>query len=145
MEWQRSNFWISDDVKHLSVSEVVRLHRQVYDCDAYSNETVQRLLGTSLWLGLYNDKQLVGFARAVTDKATLSHLCDIIVDSKFQRQGLGTWLMKCFLKHRDILPTNIGLGTHTADSFFEKFNFERASIMRRDPRPESILPQRTSQ
>jgi GNAT superfamily N-acetyltransferase len=131
MEWQRDNFLISDDKNRLPILEVVRLHRQIYDFSAYSEDLVFQLLGNCFWLGLYNGDQLVGFARAVTDTKTFSYLCDFIIDSRYQRQSLGSWLMKCFIQHPNICKTTIGLGTQDADAFYQKFDFERTSTMRR--------------
>lgn len=136
MRWTKDDFWICDDPKEIPAQSVVRLHREVYGIDAYSEETVRRLLNTSFWLGLYSGSgELVGFARAITDTTTLSYLCDIVIDSKFRRIGLGTWMMQCFLAHPFINQTSIGLGTNDAEQFYGEFDFERVSTMRRIPHP----------
>lgn len=131
MEWRNGELWISDDVKNISIYEVVRLHREVYGFDGYSEEKFRCLLNNSFWLGLYKEKDLIGFVRAVTDIETLCYVCDVIIDSKFRRQGLGTWMMNCFLMHPNVCRTDMGLGTQDADYFFQKFGFERCSTMRR--------------
>jgi len=136
MEWHNKEFLISDDIKNILLCEVVCLHTEVNGLDGYSEEKFRRLLDTSFWLGLYKEKKLIGFVRAVTDKETLCYICDIIIDTKFQRQGLGSWMMNCFLMHPDVCQTSMGLGTQDADYFFRKFDFERCSTMRRLSRPE---------
>lgn len=133
MRWTKEDFWICDDPNGISAQSVVRLHREVYGIDAYPLETVQQLLNTSLWLGLYNGVEIIGFARAITDKHTLCFLCDIIVDPRFRRQGLGSWMMQCFLEHPDVQGLPIGLGTNDGDGFFEKHDFYRDTTMRRLP------------
>ena len=101
-------------------------------------DTFRRLLGTSFWLGLYKEKGLIGFVRAITDKETFCYILDVIIDSKFRGQGLGSWMMKCLIQHPDVCHTNMGLGTQDADIFFHKFDFERTSTMRRFSPPSKL-------
>lgn len=136
MEFHRETFWITDDSKLLPTIEVIGLYHQSHWASDYSREKIERLLETSFWLGLFNQKKLVGLARVVTDKTTHSWICDFIVDKEFRNRGWGSWLLECLLKHPYIESTSMGLGTPNADSFFEKFGFERdGSVMLRAWRP----------
>jgi len=38
----------------------------------------------------------IGFARIITDYATIAYLTDVYIDPKYRKLGLGKWLMACF-------------------------------------------------
>jgi GNAT superfamily N-acetyltransferase len=44
----------------------------------------------------------VGFARAVTDRATFAFVSDDFVVESHRGRGLATWLMQCVLAHPDL-------------------------------------------
>ena len=41
----------------------------------------------------------VGFARVVSDFATVAYLGDVFVPESHRGQGLGKWLMECIMRH----------------------------------------------
>src|SRR5438128_946005 len=125
MQWTRADFVVSDDKSRLKVGEIAALMKQGYWCKHYTAEKISRLVEKSFWLGLYADEKLVGFARAVTDKETVTLITDFIVDKDYRGSGQGAWLMVCLLEHPDLKETSMSLGTQDADRFFEKYGFER--------------------
>lgn len=52
---------------------------------------------TVLWA--VTDHQLVGLARGITDGHTILYIQDVLVHPAFQRQHIGTTLVKKFLQH----------------------------------------------
>jgi GNAT superfamily N-acetyltransferase len=77
--------------------DVERIHRWLSE-DAYwargrSRETVERSLRHSVNIGAYDDEELVGFLRLVTDRATFAWVCDVYVDPAARGLGVGKLLM----------------------------------------------------
>jgi GNAT superfamily N-acetyltransferase len=134
MIWSRGEFLVSDDKSLLKVPQVAGLMRQGYWCKHYDAEKIARLIEKSFWLGVYLRDELVGFARVVTDKETVTMITDFVVDEKHRKTGHGAWLMACLLEHPELKDTSFSLGTQDADNFFEKFGFTReGSQMHRAP------------
>ena len=127
MEWIRGNYVVSDDKSRLAVPAVMALLKQSYWAKDHSAEKTQRMIENSFCLGLFQNQQLLGFTRVVTDKTTFAWITDFIIDEKNQGQDLGTWLMDCLLEHPDLADTSKGLGTQNAEEFFIKFGFTRSS------------------
>ena len=136
MQWTKDNYVLTDDNDLLKLSEIERLLKQSYWANGYSAAKIERLIKNSCCLGLYLNGCLVGFARMVTDKETVTTITDFIIDAACQDQGLGSWLMKCLTEHPELSQTSMTLGTQDKDSFYERFGFERnGSFTHRSPRP----------
>ena len=59
---------------------------------------------SSIIIGVENDvKQLVGFARILTDHVFKAEIYDVIVDQAYRDKGIGTLLMASILGHPDLL------------------------------------------
>lgn len=57
-----------------------------------------RLLGGSLWYrSAYDQDRLVGLIRAIGDDCSIAYIQDILVDPAYQRQGIGTALIRAAL------------------------------------------------
>jgi GNAT superfamily N-acetyltransferase len=89
-----------------------------------SRETMARAIaGSSRVVGLYRDGQQVGFARAISDRATIAYLADVYVLPAHRGRGLGLELV------REIVDGAAGLDVrwllHTADAqrLYDKLGF----------------------
>lgn len=108
--------------------DVERIHRWLSE-DAYwargrSRETVERSLRHSVNVGAYDDGELVGFLRLVTDRATFAWVCDVYVDPAARGRGVGKLLMA----EADRLLTSYGvrramLATADAHSLYAQHGF----------------------
>jgi GNAT superfamily N-acetyltransferase len=98
-------------------------------------EVIAASLSTSLCFGIYEKSGggQVGFARVVTDGATFSWLCDVIIDPGHRKKGLGKLLMASVVSHPRLAGTMFVLGTRDAHGLYEKFGFARSEMMRRMP------------
>jgi GNAT superfamily N-acetyltransferase len=99
-------------------------------------------LRTSLCFGAYDRAtgRQVGFGRVVTDGATFSWICDVIVDPSCRGQGIGKRLMFAIVTHPAVRGTNAMLGTKDAHGLYERYGFRRREMMRRaaeEPLPPS--------
>jgi GNAT superfamily N-acetyltransferase len=67
---------------------------QGYWANSRSRETVAASIPGSWVFGVYDGGTQIGFARAVTDRATFAWICDVIIDEAYRGQGIGSWLMR---------------------------------------------------
>ncbi|HAG44158.1 MAG TPA: hypothetical protein DCL31_13595 [Clostridium sp.] len=72
----------------------------------------------------YNNENLIGFGRAISDYYCYTSIHDVLVLKEFQNKGIGTNIMNMLIE--EFSNTNIYL-THTPDKdeFYKKFNFDK--------------------
>ncbi len=120
------DFRIIDGSEELNSKDVTRLLKMAYWAKNRSIDVIEKSMRNSSCYGIYLDdeKKLVGFARVISDYATTYYLCDVIVDTEYQHQGLGKALVSYIVS----LPEYAGLRgillTRTAYKLYEKFGFE---------------------
>jgi GNAT superfamily N-acetyltransferase len=130
------SWFISTDQALLDVDAVHRLLRGSYWAENRPKDTIQESIANSLCFGVYlrADQSQIGFARVVTDKATFSWICDVIVDEGHRGKGIGKALMAAVLEHQYVRSTMNLLGTRDAHGLYERFGFVRREMMRRSTR-----------
>lgn len=64
-----------------------------YWANSRTREAVAASVRGSWVFGVYDGGTQIGFARAVTDRATFAWLCDVIVTEAYRGRGIGTWLV----------------------------------------------------
>ncbi len=136
-ELERDGYAISTDRALLDLDFVCRELNGTYWAEHRPRVVIQRSIRRSLCFGMYlkSPRQQVGFARVVTDGATFSWICDVVIASEHRRKGLGKWLMACVTAHPGVKNALSILGTRDAHGLYEKFGFVRAEMMRRVPAP----------
>ncbi len=77
----------------------------------------------------------VAFARVITDRVSFSFVCDVVVEPRHRKSGIGTLLMQAVVGHPDVKGTISLLGTKDAWRFYEKFGYRACEqpTMQRDP------------
>jgi GNAT superfamily N-acetyltransferase len=124
METRRGDFLISTDHTLLDINAVHAYLSRSYWAEGIPIETVAKSIRESLCFGLYDGRQQIGLARVITDKTTFAYLCDVYVIEKYQRQGLGHWLMSTVCSHPDLQGLRqFVLVTRDAHGLYEKFGF----------------------
>lgn len=63
---------------------------------------VKRSIENSLCFGVYHGDAQVGFARVITDYATIAYLGDVFIIPGHQGKGLSKMLMKTIMEHPDL-------------------------------------------
>ena len=84
------------EYKEYKPLEVLALYKSVY-WSLYVNDPdkLKKSYDNSLYtVGAYIDNQLVGMVRVLGDGVTIVFFQDVLVHSDYQRQGIGTLLMK---------------------------------------------------
>lgn len=126
MNAQRDGYTISTDRARLDRDVIHRfLCQDSYWSRGVPRDLVDRSIDNALCFGLYApDGALAGFARAVTDAATVAYVGDVFVLEAHRGRGLGVWLMETLLAHPELQGLRrIELGTADAHTLYERFGF----------------------
>lgn len=106
--------------------EVSQLLRQAYWARDRDDQTMYRAIEHSQNFAVFETKSdtLVGFARVVTDYATVFYLCDVYVEEAFRGRGLGKKLIEWIVFHEDKFAGINGLlRTRDAKELYEEVVF----------------------
>ncbi|MGB8113964.1 MAG: GNAT family N-acetyltransferase [Candidatus Sulfotelmatobacter sp.] len=99
-EYRLGEFLISTDRNRLNLDLVHDLLTNCYWAKGIPREVVARSIEHSLCFGIYDgDARQVGFARVVTDFATIAYVGDVFVLESHRARGLSKWLMECITRH----------------------------------------------
>ncbi len=123
MNWQRQNFTIDTEKSRLNIDFIHDyLSNQSYWAQGRPREVVKKSIEHSICFGVYEDNRQVGFARAVTDYATFTWLCDVFIAASHQGNGLGKWLIECVVDHPDLRELRITLlATRDAHELYRQY------------------------
>ncbi len=137
MELSFGEFTISTNKDLISLDRVAELLQNTYWANQRNKETIEKSLTNSICIGVYLQGKMVGFARVVTDYATMYWLCDVVIDPEYRGNGLGKKLIET-ITAMDGLKGMIGiLATRDAHGLYEKYGFQKApeNFMRRNANP----------
>ncbi|MEY2394684.1 MAG: hypothetical protein QOF94_1029 [Acidobacteriaceae bacterium] len=100
VEYRRGEFLISTSRERLDLDVVHGFLTKCYWAKGIPREIVARSIEHALCLGIYNGEGAqVGFARVISDFATIAYVGDVFVLETHRGQGLGKWLMQCITQH----------------------------------------------
>ena len=124
-EYQKDHFTISDDPARLNIDLIYDFLTNSYWSPGIPLQTVKTAIQHSVCFGVYDGAEQIGFARIITDYATLAHLKDVFILDNYRGLGLGKWLVECMLAHPDL--QNIRrwtLNTADAHGLYARFGFK---------------------
>lgn len=126
MEIEEKGFIFSDDPNKIDVAALHQyLSTESYWAQGIPLETVKTSVENSLCFGIYKDKQQIGFARWITDKATFAYLADVYVLEAFRGQGLSKKLMSLMLFHPNLQGLRrYMLNTLDAHELYAQYGFK---------------------
>jgi N-acetylglutamate synthase-like GNAT family acetyltransferase len=100
VEYRRGEFLISTSRERLDLDVVHGFLTKCYWAKGIPREIVARSIEHALCFGIYNEEGAqVGFARVISDFATIAYVGDVFVLETHRGQGLGKWLMQCITQH----------------------------------------------
>ena len=103
VEHRRGEFVISTDPARLDLGVIHNFLTNCYWAQGIPRDVVARSIAHSLCFGVYDGRDAqVGFARVISDFATIAYLGDVFVLESHRRRGLSKWLMECILQHPDL-------------------------------------------
>lgn len=124
MEWTRGAFAISTDRARLDRGAIHAFLSSAYWARGIPREVVDRSIENSLCFGVYEARQLVGFARVISDLSTFAYLADVFVLESHRGRGLSKWLMEVIRGHPDLQGLRRWtLATRDAHGLYEQFGF----------------------
>lgn len=80
---------ISSDPSLLDLDAIVHFLRRSYWANERSDQKIKTSLEGSTCFGAYYDNRQIGFARVVSDGATVYWLCDVFVDEAYRGVAWG--------------------------------------------------------
>jgi GNAT superfamily N-acetyltransferase len=124
-ERRQGPFLVSDDRARLDLGVIHGFLRTAYWSTGVPAEVVKRAIEGSLCFGLFEHDRQVGFARAITDRATYAYLADVFVLASHRGRGLGRWLVESLMAHPDLQGLRrFSLVTRDAHELYRPFGFE---------------------
>jgi GNAT superfamily N-acetyltransferase len=101
-QWQRERFTISTDPARLNLDAIHAFLVESYWARGIPRDVFERSVANAIPFGMYDGARLVGFARVVTDRATVGYVGDVFVLEPWRGRGLSKWLMECVLAHPEL-------------------------------------------
>jgi GNAT superfamily N-acetyltransferase len=155
VEHRRGEFLISTDPARLDLNVIHDFLTNCYWARGVPREVVERSIEHALCFGIYDGgdaspclakearhgaPRQVGFARVISDFATIAYVGDVFVLESHRGSGLGKWLMECITQHpglqnlrRWILTTRDAHGLYAQVGFAPVKSPERY-MERHDPK-----------
>jgi N-acetylglutamate synthase-like GNAT family acetyltransferase len=124
MTWTRGEFSITCDPDKQDIEVIHGFLSRSYWAKGIPKETVRKSLDGSLCFALLHQDKQVGFARVISDFATVAYLGDVFVLEEYRGQSLSKWLMDCVCAHPDLQNLRRWiLATADAHGLYEKYGF----------------------
>ncbi|EZH71886.1 GNAT family acetyltransferase [Aquimarina atlantica] len=135
IEVSKENYKISTDKSKL---DVLMIHDFLTNesgwSDGISYDIVKLSIDNSLNFGLYDNEKQIGFARVISDYATIAYLGDIFILKEYRGLGLSKWLMETIMRHPNLQNLRRWiLLTSTAEWLYKKYGFTKL------PKPEIYM------
>jgi GNAT superfamily N-acetyltransferase len=125
MEWTRGGFIVSTDPSTIDRAVVAKFLANSYWARGIPSEIVSKAIDGSLCFSLRDATRQVGFARVITDRATIAYLNDVFVLPELRGKGHGRWLMECVMSHPELQGLRRWvLVTRDAHKLYAEFGFK---------------------
>ncbi len=100
------------------------MSNESYWCKNISREKVKTQIANSLNFGLYYKDKQIGYARIISDFASVAYLGDVFILEEFRGQGLSKWLMAIVMAHPGLQGLRRWvLLTRDAHELYKKFGW----------------------
>lgn len=129
MNIRKDEYLLSDNKELIDIDAVYKMLSQSYWALDRTKETIKESIENSLCFGIYLGDKQIAFTRVVTDGATFSWICDVIVASAHRGIGLGKWMVSYVFEYDKIKHTRQLLATKDAHGLYEKFGFAPKECM----------------
>jgi N-acetylglutamate synthase-like GNAT family acetyltransferase len=126
-----ADFSATTDRRRIDLEAAVALLKATHWGGKLTIETLRIASENSLTFALNDDQgTLIGFARAVTDRATFAYLTDVVVAPVLRGNGIGRQFMEWVLSHPDIQAVRrISLLTRDAAPLYQRLGFTVGSAL----------------
>jgi GNAT superfamily N-acetyltransferase len=125
LEYRRGDLLISTSRERLSLDVVHGFLTNCYWAKGIPREVVARSIEHALCFGIYEGIAQIGFARVISDFATIAYIGDVFVLETHRGRGLGKWLMQCISEHPSLQGLRRWiLTTRDAHGLYSQFGFK---------------------
>lgn len=110
--------------KPFQAKALMELYRDVNWWEERKEQDVNRVLKSGISVGAWNNNELIGFARAVSDGKFRAYIEDVVLHSEWRHSGIGKELVSKLLGelgHIDVI--SLFCGEHLID-FYKKNGFK---------------------
>ncbi|WHZ27193.1 MAG: GNAT family N-acetyltransferase [Nitrospira sp.] len=105
-------------------SQLLRLFQQAPWAKGRSLDDAKEMLcHTDLTLCAWDGDRLIGFGRVLTDFIYRATIWDVIVDQAYQKQGIGTEIVRRILNHTRLKKVELFWLCTRRPGFYEKLGF----------------------
>jgi GNAT superfamily N-acetyltransferase len=124
MEWSRGQFVVTTSPEEQDLEVIHGFLSQSYWAKGIPKITVAKSLKDALCFALLCNGKQIGFARVISDFATIAYLGDVFILPEHRGQGLSKWLMDCITSHPDLQGMRRWiLATSDAHDLYAKYGF----------------------
>jgi len=124
---------LSFDPARIQLDVVHRLLAASYWSPRVRRDMVELAMRHSIVIGAYDMPAgvQVGYARCVSDRATIAYICDVIVDESHRARGVAKRMIQALHQHPDLqLVHRWALATRDAHTLYEPFGYTGAPANR---------------
>ena len=94
MQWSKADYIVSTNPEDQDIDVIHGFLSQSYWARNIPRETVARSLQGALCFALLHKGRQIGFARVISDSATIAYLGDVFVLPEYRERGLAGWLLE---------------------------------------------------
>jgi GNAT superfamily N-acetyltransferase len=124
LERKKGKYSISTNPKRLDLDAIHGFLSRSFWAEGIPKKLVATSIRNSLCFGLFHDREQIGFARVVTDRATFAYLCDVYILESNRGKGLSKWLVEAVMAHPDLQGLRrFQLVTRDAHGLYRRFGF----------------------
>ncbi len=124
--FRKKEYFVSTDKRILQIKKIHSFLTRAYWSEGISIQKIKRAIKGSICFGVFHKTEQIGFARVVTDKASIAYIADLFIIENYRGKKLSVWLMKCILSHPELKDVKaFMLATKDAHGLYAKFGFEK--------------------
>ncbi|WP_415881957.1 GNAT family N-acetyltransferase [Neptuniibacter sp. QD37_6] len=123
MKYEKGGFQIYDEREKVQLESVQALLKQSYWANERAIDVIKTSIENSVCFSLFKGEKQIGFARVVTDFASVAYLADVIIDKQYRSQGLGKWLTEIMINDPRWKDRFQFLVTDDAHSLYSRLGF----------------------
>ena len=120
-----AQYEISTDRSRLDITMIHDFLRSSYWAQGVPRAVVEKAVQNSLCFGAYLGAQQVGFARVITDFASIAYVADVFVLLQHRRHGISKMLVRAIVEHPELQGLRrLLLATKDAHGLYAQFGFQ---------------------
>lgn len=117
-------FTVTCDPARMDRAVIADFLASSYRAKGISPATVERSMAHSRRFALLDGNRQAGFARMISDYATIACPGEVFVLPEYRGRGLSKWLMECIVSHPELQDLRRWiLATRDAHGLYEQFGF----------------------